>query len=348
MNDGLLVQTYMQAYNTDFPDATRKIEKIVSALKEQLYQKGEVFLPNVGTLYYTMNGTYVFEPSTETFFTPHLYGLSDFTLTPLKALKDTEATVTVHPFITKKQKSARTFVPDEYNQYGRTLRRIAHHAVGVAAAILLFCLLSVPVENTYMDDASYASLSAESMFDAIRGRSVATNLLGSADDKQKSAVQRTRNNVNTLKPTTTKTVMVPLESAKPADQKKQGFIRTDSAATIMDKRIQAIEEAVMNISDNKIDSVTTKVNIDPAPTKEEKESVEKGSYIIVASLPTAADAQKQVKVYQSKGYTSARVLEYDKRHRIALYFFKKQEDARKQLNELKKQEAFKGSWIFTL
>ena len=27
MNDGLLVQSYMQAYNTDFPDATRKNRK---------------------------------------------------------------------------------------------------------------------------------------------------------------------------------------------------------------------------------------------------------------------------------------------------------------------------------
>ena len=36
INDGLLVQSYMQTYNTDFPDATRKIEKTVQALKEQL------------------------------------------------------------------------------------------------------------------------------------------------------------------------------------------------------------------------------------------------------------------------------------------------------------------------
>ena len=34
MNDGLLVQSYMQTYNTDFPDASRKIENVVNALKE--------------------------------------------------------------------------------------------------------------------------------------------------------------------------------------------------------------------------------------------------------------------------------------------------------------------------
>ena len=40
INDGLLVQSYMQAHHTDFPDATRMIEEEVAGLKEQLYQNG--------------------------------------------------------------------------------------------------------------------------------------------------------------------------------------------------------------------------------------------------------------------------------------------------------------------
>ena len=56
MNDGLLVQSYMQAFNTDFPDATRQIEKTVAEIKDQLYQQGQVTLHNVGTIYYNMNG----------------------------------------------------------------------------------------------------------------------------------------------------------------------------------------------------------------------------------------------------------------------------------------------------
>lgn len=33
MNDGLLVQSYMQVHHTDFPDATRMIEQEVEELK---------------------------------------------------------------------------------------------------------------------------------------------------------------------------------------------------------------------------------------------------------------------------------------------------------------------------
>ena len=347
MNDGLLVQTYMQAYNTDFPDATRKIEETVSSLKEQLYKNGEANLPNVGTLYYTMNGAYVFEPSAETFFTPHLYGLSDFTLTPLKVMKETEETVTIHPFIPKKQKPSKSFISDDYNQYGRTLRRVARHAVGVAAAILLFFLLSVPVENTYMDDASYASLSAESMFDAIRGRSVATNLLCSTQDSnqvnlhQKAGINRAKNNINTLKPAAVKIITVPQEEDVPVI-----LSPTDSDKSIK----KPIEDIAKNDLSNKIDSIATLTDI-TKPMNSVSDVIEqpaKGNYIIVASLPTLADAQKQLKVYQSKGYSSARVLENNNRHRIALYYFKKSEDARKKLQELRKQKAFEGAWLFSL
>ena len=80
MNDGLLVQSYMQAFNTDFPDATRRIEKTVAEIKDQLYQQGQVTLHNVGTIYYNMNGGYAFEPAAASFFTPSLYGLESFTL----------------------------------------------------------------------------------------------------------------------------------------------------------------------------------------------------------------------------------------------------------------------------
>ena len=40
MNDGLLVQSYMQAYHTDYSDAIRIISGKVKELKEILYTEG--------------------------------------------------------------------------------------------------------------------------------------------------------------------------------------------------------------------------------------------------------------------------------------------------------------------
>ena len=57
MNDGLLVQSYMQAYHTDFPDATRKIEEVVEKMKDHLYAEGFFEIHNLGMLRYNIYGS---------------------------------------------------------------------------------------------------------------------------------------------------------------------------------------------------------------------------------------------------------------------------------------------------
>ncbi|WP_341460113.1 SPOR domain-containing protein [Phocaeicola barnesiae] len=214
MNDGLLVQSYMQAYNTDFPDATRKIERIVSQLKEDIYQQGQVELGNIGTLYYNVQGVYEFEPRQDAFFTPSLYGLEKVTLPKLiqqeATAPKTSPRIEIHPqkeetLVVWKQTAWKRILSSDWIQ----------HAISVAAAILLFFILSTPVENTYVDEANYASLGSTSMFDAIRGESIVTTLANYVqtdyasvtEDSLKKARRQSRpkNNVNTLKPVAVKT-----------------------------------------------------------------------------------------------------------------------------------------------
>ena len=350
MNDGLLVQTYMQAYSTDFPDATRKIEKLVSTLKEQLYQKGEVFLPNVGTLYYTMNGTYIFEPSTETFFTPYLYGLESIKLSPLHAINTTKEEVTIHPYIrphTKEINKGYT-VTEVPAFYSRAFHRMVQHAVGVAAAILLFFLLSVPVENTYMDDASYASLSAESMFDAIRGRSVATQVLNSENkDLNNKKGQRTRNNVNTLRPVCAKNEFVaPSSNKKTYKVADYASLKTELLAKDNNKTSTlacAINKSTTSVVKTKETTTAKRTTVQSVV----KDKPSKNYHIIVASLATTADAEKQLKVFKSNGFTDARIIESNSRHRIALYSFEQQTEAYKKLKELRTQDTYQSAWILT-
>ena len=347
MNDGLLVQTYMQAYNTDFPDATRKIEKLVSTLKGQLYQKGEVLLPNVGTLYYTMNGTYVFEPSANTFFTPYLYGLSCLTLSPLKEIAETKEQVAIHPFVhSHKPQADDSHVASEAPAaYKRTFQRMAQHAVGIAAAILLFFLLSVPVENTYMDDASYASLSAESMFDAIRSRSAATQVLNTSEVEQvNNNVHRTKSNVNTLRPVCVKSETVApakSEAKKTSTQMSEMKAKTEVKAKA-DVKTSTEAKASTAVKAKEVTNVASTTASKPAV----KATSSRNYYLIVASLATTADAQKQLKVFKDKGFSDACILESDNRHRIALYSYSQSADAYKKLKELRTQEDYKNAWVF--
>ena len=86
MNDGLLVQSYMAVYDTDFSDATRIVEKEVAHIFTALHEEGKVDLPNIGELRYSIHGIYDFVPYDHKITTPYLYGLDSFEMQELAEL----------------------------------------------------------------------------------------------------------------------------------------------------------------------------------------------------------------------------------------------------------------------
>ncbi|WP_289074661.1 SPOR domain-containing protein [uncultured Bacteroides sp.] len=323
INDGLLAQSYMQAYDTDFPDASRKIESVVSQIKDSLYKNGQAELENIGTLYYTMAGVYGFEPYQNAFFSPSLYGLGSFSISPLSELKPVKET-TVEPRIMIETVSSCEEDRKEKAKQRHIIKRMAEHAVGIAAAVILFFVLSVPVENTYLDNSSYASLGAETMLDAIRSKSMATTSLETKDIKQNNATNR-RNNVNTLRPIAVKSVKV--EKAEPKASKEV-------------KALPAVaKKEVIKAESVKAETKNTK------EVQKSKSSQNKGMFIIVASLPTMQDAEKELAKFKKQGYEEATILTSDNRYRIALYSYTDKSKAYEKINELRKDEQFKTAWL---
>lgn len=318
MNDGLLVQSYMQAYNTDFPDATRKIEKLVQKQKEDIYRYGHIYLNNVGTLYYNMNGVYEFEPEANGFFTPSLYGLQGFTFPKLSPENVPQEKPLVEYAMPRTVKTSTRRSSFHYRRWSKNI-------VAIAAAILLFFLFSIPVENTYLDDAEYASLGSTGLFDAIKNHSMASSIITVSpsvqqqEKKQKTVKkQSVKNNINTLKPVAVKIEKVAAApSAKPA------------AHVVKDVK-QPVEKKT------------------PAANKvPQKATTKADSYIIVASLATNSDAMQVVKQMQQKGYKEAQILESDGRFRVAINRYTNQTDAYKQIKELKKNADFASAWVLT-
>ena len=323
INDGLLAQSYMQAYDTDFPDASRKIESVVSQIKDSLYKNGQAELENIGTLYYTMAGVYGFEPYQNAFFSPSLYGLGSFSISPLSELKPVKET-TVEPRIMIETVPSCEEDRKEKAKQRHIIKRMAEHAVGIAAAVILFFVLSVPVENTYLDNSSYASLGAETMLDAIRSKSMATTSLEKKDIKQNNATNR-RNNVNTLRPVAVKSVKV--EKAEPKASKEV-------------KVLPAVaKKEVIKAESVKAETKSTK------EVQKSKSSQNKGIFIIVASLPTMQDAEKELAKFKKQGYEEATILTSDNRYRIALYSYTDKSKAYEKINELRKDEQFKNAWL---
>lgn len=323
INDGLLAQSYMQAYDTDFPDASRKIESVVSQIKDSLYKNGQAELENIGTLYYTMAGVYGFEPYQNAFFSPSLYGLGSFSISPLSELKPVKET-TVEPRIMIETVPSCEEDSKEKAKQRHIIKRMAEHAVGIAAAVILFFVLSVPVENTYLDNSSYASLGAETMLDAIRSKSMATTSLETKDIKQNNATNR-RNNVNTLRPVAVKSVKV--EKAEPKASKEV------KALPAVAKKEVVKTEAV------KAETKGTK------EVQKSNSAQNKGLFVIVSSLQTMQDAEKELAKFKKQGYEEATILTSDNRYRIALYRYTDKAKAYEKINELRKDEQFKTAWL---
>ena len=78
MNDSLLVQSYVEAYDMSYPEALRRIEDEVNELKQQIENKGSYDINGIGTLTLNENGKYIFTPCEAGILTPELYGLSSF------------------------------------------------------------------------------------------------------------------------------------------------------------------------------------------------------------------------------------------------------------------------------
>ncbi len=323
INDGLLAQSYMQAYDTDFPDASRKIESVVSQIKDSLYKNGQAELENIGTLYYTMAGVYGFEPYQNAFFSPSLYGLGSFSISPLSELKPVKETAVEPRIIIETVPSSEEDSKEKAKQR-HIIKRMAEHAVGIAAAVILFFVLSVPVENTYLDNSSYASLGAETMLDAIRSKSMATTSLETKDIKQNNATNR-RNNVNTLRPVAVKSVKV--EKAEPKASKEV------KALPAVAKKEVVKTEAV------KAETKGTK------EVQKSNSAQNKGLFVIVSSLQTMQDAEKELAKFKKQGYEEATILTSDNRYRIALYRYTDKTKAYEKINELRKDEQFKTAWL---
>lgn len=326
INDGLLAQSYMQSYDTDFPDASRKIESVVSQIKDSLYKNGQAELDNIGTLYYTMAGTYGFEPYGNAFFSPSLYGLGSFSISPLSELASAKESAAEQRIVIETVPSS-VESPKEKNKQ-HIIKRMAEHAIGIAAAIILFFVLSVPVENTYLDNSSYASLGAETMLDAIRSKSLATSSpdkAGNAEDMQQTATADRRNNVNTLRPVAVKTVKV------------EKAVKAEPAVVKKEKTAEAVKEQP---------KATVKKEAKEAKAVQKSNTAgDKGLFIIVASLQTMQDAEKELAKFKKQGYNDAKILTSDNRFRIALYSYTDKSQAYNKINELRKEEQFKTAWL---
>ena len=136
LNDSLLAQSYVEAYDISYPEAIRRIEAEVVELKQHLENEGCYELNDIGLLKVNDEGKLEFTPCEAGILTPELYGLSSFEMKPIKE--------TAKPAVMVRIKEDE---PSEERAITVKMSWI-RNTVAVAAALLAFFLMTKPVSNS--------------------------------------------------------------------------------------------------------------------------------------------------------------------------------------------------------
>lgn len=311
MNDGLLVQSFMESYNTSFPDATKIVERKVDELRRILHEEGKITMPGVGELHQTIHDTYQFKPKEEGVFTPYLYGLSSFEMSELKAIQSRQEKK-VMPEIPKKEKNVYEI---------RINRTFLRQTVAAAAAILVFFFMSTPVENTYVDKGNYAQLLSPELFKGIEA---------------KPAIASQSGKENITSPV----------NQQPAATSKINIAQTNHKKTEAELKPRAVKVVKIEKSGaiKNITRATTPVPVSPGKVEN---NAGNGYNIIVASVVYRKDAQALADALKAKGYSGARVVEGNGRMRVSIMSLSGQNEANKKLAQLKQSKGYESAWLLT-
>ena len=325
MNDGLLVQSYMAVYDTDFSDATRIVEKEVAHIFTALHEEGKVDLPNIGELRYSIHGIYDFVPYDHKITTPYLYGLDSFEMQELAELKK--------PYMEKTIRYSVPVVPEDKKRRFEIKfnRSYLSNAVAMIAVVALFFFLSTPIENTEVVEGNYAQLLPNELFEMIEKESLAINpiVVSRKADTPKASAQK-----NTGQKAKKKVVPVAVREVK------VGQANAQNAPVVSQPKQQAAEVSSST-------SVTTKSEIQKTTAGTVAPSLVSAQkyHVIIASVGTEKDAEAMAKQLIEKGYPHAKAIVGDGKMRVSIESCGTEREAYQALNRVRQNETYKNAWV---
>lgn len=319
MNDGLLVQSYMSVYGTNFSDATKIVEREVDELIAALHEEGKVDLPNVGEVRYTIYDTFNFAPYDNKITTPYLYGLDAFEMQELSALekpKTEKDTFSLVPATTPKEK--RTFAV-------RFNRAYLTNAAAVAAVIILSFFFSTPIENTEVIEENYATLLPDELFEKIEKQSLAITPIVL---KQNTPARKTAN-----KQTGTQKKVVAPVAVREVKVAKEPTVSTETKAK------EQASHSVATTTD------APKQNVQPAAAKPVVAAPKRPYHIIIASVGTEKDAEAMAAQLVAKGFSGAKAIVGDGKMRVSIESCGTEVEAYQALARIRENETYKNAWV---
>lgn len=350
LNDSLLAQSYIEAYDISYPEATRRIEEEVDELKQHLCNEGEYELKGIGTLRINDEGNYIFEPCEAGILTPDLYGLHPFEIKRLAADTDgsrAATTRTAESAATAKTSAKTAPAADGEPQAadgekaatrktgaGGTTRAETQHTAdteekddveertikikvawlrniaAVAAAVAAFFVFTPPVANS----------DRNSMAAAGPQEQVIMSLINES---------MTPRPTTDLEPTKIKAAVAGAAAKTPQAAAPAAKADTTSAGAVAD-----------TATENATDTAAATAAAAPA----EKDSMR--YCIVMASHITRHNAEAYVKELHDKGLAEAHTYEHNKIMRVVYGRYASEKDAQAALRDIRGNKYFEQSWVY--
>lgn len=310
LNDGLLVQSYMQAYDTNYPEALKLIDDAVVQLKQQLQEEGEYELSGIGKLTLGAGGKYNFTPNEAGVLSPELYGLDAVTTPRIAELqKATQQSEDKTKSSKKKVNIKRT----EKNYTISINRELVNYVAAAVVAIVFYFIFATPINNNEQTEHQVASTMYEQLFN-------------NATTSQQSAI---------VQPTLTTT---------PIATSLSGMDSTTALTTTQQVETPQQEQNVTP----QADAASTKAN--RVMEKEETtQPTVSGQYtLVLASAITEGNAQNFSAKLKKKGFNEAAPYHRGRMVRVIYGHYPTEQAAQMALNKLQYNKEFADAWVMEI
>ena len=165
INDSLLAQSYVEAYDISYPDAIKRIEGEVSEMRQTINNQGYFELPDIGVIQTNEDGNLEFEPCCAGILTPELYALTSFDFDVLSSLPEKQeepvvATMPLTPRVEEvkpvaepvREEVENEYVDEEIEEKVVTIKVATLQKIAAAAVILMIVVFAAMPFGDYTGD----------------------------------------------------------------------------------------------------------------------------------------------------------------------------------------------------
>lgn len=362
INDSLLVQSYVEAYDISYPEALSRIEEEVKAVEREIRETGSYEINNIGEISLNEEGHYLFTPCEAGILTPNLYGLYSFAFATLD--KAAAPAVVQAPTLSIGAAEERPTIT-----VGNTMPEMI--TIGQGAMD----------ENDGSEDMADDNANADDMSDGeyedgervitikmswIRNVAVAaaviiaaffiTSPIANSDDNIASTELIQQSMMAGVVPTKAEAPMVAkVETAAVAEPKEETAAVAEpkvetKAETSAETPVAAEPKEAAKPAAKPAENIAAKPAAKPAVKSEVKQAakVEEGKYcIVLASHVTKKNAEVYASQLQSQGYKDSYVYTRNGIVRVVYGHFADEAKAYEQLRHLRKEKSdFGQAWVY--